>query len=155
MRRGCTDRPALRRLSAEQLLDSIRVAASGQFVPAERCFLDIRSTALTRALGRPASRNEISTARPDDVAVVQALELLNGSELHEMIYGNALIADAAGRQDARRLVDQLYRATLCRPATPAERNSGRAYLQAAESPGDGVKDILWALVCSPEFQYIK
>ena len=52
-------------------------------MPAERAFLDNRSTALARRLGRPASRNEISTARPDDVAVVQSLELLNGPELHE------------------------------------------------------------------------
>ena len=83
--------PALRRLTAEQFLDSVRVAAAGQFIPGERNFLDIRSTALSRALGRPASRNEISTARPDDVAVVQALELLNGPELHEMIYTNCLV----------------------------------------------------------------
>lgn len=146
--------PALRRLTAEQLLDSIRVAAGGVFVPGERSFLDIRSTALSRALGRPASRNEISTSRPDDAAVVQALELLNGPELHEMIYSNAVFA-AAAKQDARRLVDRLYRAALSRPATPEEKNAGRTYLQVADSPTEGMKDILWALVCSPEFQYIK
>jgi hypothetical protein len=147
--------PALRRLSAEQLLDSIRVAASGAFVPAERCFLDIRSTALSRALGRPASRNEISTARPDDAAVVQALELLNGPELHDMIYKNSLFTDAAARKDARQAVDRLYRATLSRPATAAEKNAGRSYVQGADSPAEALKDVLWALVCSPEFQYIK
>jgi hypothetical protein len=147
--------PSLRRLTAEQLLDSVRVAASGQFVPAERCFLDARSTALARALGRPASRNEISTSRPDDAAVVQALELLNGRELHEMIYSNTLFTEAASRQDPRRLVDRLYRAALSRPANVPEKNAGRAFLQSAESPAEGMKDLLWALVCSPEFQYLK
>jgi hypothetical protein len=147
--------PALRRLTAEQVIDSIRVAASGQFIAGERNFLDIRSTALTRALGRPASRNEISTSRPDDAAVVQALELLNGPELHQMVYTNALFTDAATKKDPRRLVDGLYRAALSRPATTAEKNAGRAYLQASDSPAEGLKDILWALVCSPEFQYIK
>jgi hypothetical protein len=147
--------PSLRRLTAEQLLDSVRVAASGQFVPAERCFLDVRSTALARALGRPASRNEISTSRPDDAAVVQALELLNGRELHEMIYSNTLFTEAASRQDPRRLVDRLYRAALSRPANVPEKNAGRAFLQSAESPTEGMKDLLWALVCSPEFQYLK
>jgi hypothetical protein len=77
--------PSLRRLTAEQFIDSVRVATTGELAPAQRCFLDARSTALARALGRPASRNEISTARGDDAAVVQALELLNGHELHEMI----------------------------------------------------------------------
>jgi hypothetical protein len=147
--------PGLRRLSAEQLLDSIRVATSGKLEPAARTFLDARSTALSRALGRPASRNEISTARPDDAAVVQALELLNGHELHEMIYANASFADKAKRPDPRRLVDLLYRAALSRPATTAEKNAGRAYLVVAESSDEALKDMLWALVCSPEFQYIK
>jgi hypothetical protein len=147
--------PGLRRLTAEQVLDSVRVATSGQFVPAERCFLDARSTALARALGRPASRNEISTARPDDVAVVQSLELVNGHELHEMIYGNALTSETAAKGDPRRVVDRLYRAALSRPATVAEKNAGRGYLQGVDSPTEGMKDMMWALVCSPEFQYIK
>ncbi len=147
--------PALRRLTAEQLLDSIRVAASGAFVPAERSLLDIRSTALSRSLGRPASRNEISTSRPDDAAVVQALELLNGPELHAMIYKSVLFTDASAKKDARAAVDKLYRATLCRGATTAEKTAGRNYVQVADSPVEGLKDVLWALVCSPEFQYIK
>jgi hypothetical protein len=147
--------PSLRRLSAEQLLDSIRVAATGQFVPAERTFLDNRSTALTRALGRPASRNEISTARPDDAATVQSLELLNGAELHAMIYSNSLSTEASARQDPRRLADRLYRAVLSRPASVGEKNAARAYLHAADSQAEGLKDMFWALVCSPEFQYIK
>jgi hypothetical protein len=147
--------PALRRLTAEQFLDSVRVATSGQFVSAERAFLDNRSTALGRALGRPASRNEISTARPDDAAVVQALELLNGPELHGMIYSNPLFTSTAGKQDPRRLVDRLYRTALSRPATTPEKTAGRTMLQAAESSEEGMQDVLWALVCSPEFQYIK
>ena len=147
--------PGMRRLTAEQLFDSIRVATTGQFVPAERSLLDNRSTALSRALGRPASRNEISTSRPDDAAVVQSLELLNGPELHQMIYANAVFADVPGRQDPRRAVDRLYRAALSRPATVAEKNVGRAFLQGAESQAEAMKDMLWALVCSPEFQYIK
>jgi hypothetical protein len=147
--------PSLRRLTAEQQLDSIRVVTTGTLIAAERTLLDARSTALARALGRPASRNEISTARPDDVAVVQSLELVNGPELHEMIYSAALATESAARQDARRVVDRLYRTVLSRPATQAEKNAGRVFLQTADSPADGMKDIVWALVCSPEFQYLK
>ncbi|MEX2112866.1 MAG: DUF1553 domain-containing protein [Pirellulales bacterium] len=146
--------PSLRRLTAEQFLDSLHVATSGQWSPELRCFVDARSTALARALGRPASRNEISTSRPDDVAVVQSLELLNGQELHEIIAA-ARFDDTIGRQDPRRLVDRLYRAALSRPATTDEKNLGRAFLQAAGSPEEGFRDVLWTLVCSGEFQYIK
>lgn len=147
--------PGLRRLTAEQFLDSVRVATSGQFVPAERTLLDHRSTALSRALGRPAARNEISTARADDAAVVQSLELLNGKELHEMIYGNPLPMAGAPKQDLRRVVDRVYRAVLNRPATVNEKNTGKAFLQSAETTDEGLGDMVWALVCSPEFQYIK
>ncbi len=146
--------PSLRRLSAEQLLDSIRLVTTGELTPQQRTFLDMRSTALMRALGRPASRNEISTSRPDDVAVVQSLELLNGGNLHEMIY-NTTAWNEAAQQSERRLVDRLYRTVLSRPATVAEKNAGRVFLQSASSPEEAVKDMLWALVCSPEFQYIQ
>ena len=156
MRRDYFARPALRRLTAEQLLDSIRVATTGQLVPAERCFLDNRSTALARALGRPASRNEISTARPDDVAVVQSLELLNGRELHEMIYSNALFTEA-GRQAGsapRWSIGSIARCSAGRPRSPRRTPAARI-CKPSESPAEGLKDMLWALVCSPEFQYIK
>ncbi len=83
--------PALRRLTAEQLIDSVRVVTTQVLEPKKRIYLDKISTALTRALGRPASRNEINTGRPDDVAVIQALELLNGEEFNQMVYGGAIL----------------------------------------------------------------
>jgi hypothetical protein len=146
--------PSLRRLTAEQFLDSLRVVTAGELEPTVRTFLDARSTGLGRALGQPASRNEISTSRPDDVAVVQSLELLNGPELQQIIDG-AKLEDLVIKQDARRTVDRLYRAVLSRPPTVEERNLGRAFLQAAPSQEEGARDMLWTLVCSPEFQYIK
>ena len=146
--------PSLRRLTAEQFLDSLRVATSGELEPALRTLLDARSTPLARALGRPASRNEISTSRPDDVAVVQSLELLNGQEL-QLILDEAKLDDTIVRQDARRTVERLYRTALSRPPTVDERNLGRAFLQAAASPEEGARDMLWTLVCSPEFQYVR
>jgi hypothetical protein len=146
--------PSLRRVTAEQFLDSLRVATSGELEPALRTLLDARSTPLARALGRPASRNEISTSRPDDVAVVQSLELLNGQEL-QLILDEAKLDDTIVRQDARRTVERLYRAALSRPPTVDERNLGRAFLQAAASPEEGARDMLWTLVCSPEFQYVR
>lgn len=147
--------PSLRRLTAEQAIDSLRLAMTGQLRPQERLFLDGRSTALMRALGRPSSRNEISTSRPSDVAVVQSLELLNGPELEELIQQYALLVKLPRRIDHRRLVDQLYQAVLSRHATPDEKRLGKEFLEEAESLSDGLHDMLWTLACSPEFQYIK
>ena len=53
--------PSLRRLTAEQLLDSVRLATTQTFDPNARLWKDKSSTALTRALGRPTARDEIST----------------------------------------------------------------------------------------------
>ncbi|MFM9995229.1 MAG: DUF1553 domain-containing protein [Phycisphaerales bacterium] len=130
--------PALRRLTAEQLVDSVRVAATQKLDPRSRLYLDTTSTALTRSLGKPASRNEISTGRPDDVAVVQALELLNGSEFHGLVYAGALL-NGLSDDAPERAIDELYRAALARPPTPDEMHLAAEYVRSAAereaSPG--------------------
>ncbi len=130
--------PTLRRLTAEQAIDSVRVATAQRLDPSRRLYLDTASTALTRTLGRPASRNEISTGRPDDVAIVQALELLNGDEYHSIVYSGALfqgLADPApGTSEAggfEPAVEILYRAVLSRPPTPNERGLAVEYVASA------------------------
>src|SRR5256885_5661521 len=50
----------------------------------DRLYRSSNSTALSRALGRPAARGEISTGRPDDVAVVQELELRSEEHTSEL-----------------------------------------------------------------------
>lgn len=147
--------PSLRRLTCEQVFDSIRVATTGELAPGERAFLDSRSTALMRALGRPASRNEISTARPDDVAVVQSLELLNGPELHELIDTNLSFAKPLPKTNLTAAVDQLYRKILSRPASAEEKKVGTQFLQSFDTFNDGLRDVYWALIVSPEFQYLR
>lgn len=147
--------PSLRRLSAEQLLDSFRLAATGELSHEQRTFLDGRSTALMRALGRPVSRNEASTSRAEDVSVIAALELLNGGELNELVVradsGELKIA----QRDPTRAVNNLYRAVLSRPATSEERRQGTSFLKSASSLAEGISDMKWVLLCCPEFQYIK
>jgi len=123
--------PALRRLTAEQLIDSIRLAMSQELRPQRRLYLDKTSTALTRALGKPASRNEISTARPEDVAVVQALELLNGEEYRRLIYAGRLLDELGRDRDAAGIVSGLYAAALSRPATAVERQAAIDFLRPA------------------------
>lgn len=147
--------PSLRRLTCEQVLDSVRVATTGELAAGERTFLDSRSTALMRALGRPASRNEISTARGDDVAVVQSLELLNGPELHELIDTSLSFAKPLPKGNVSGAVDQLYRKILSRPASAEEKKLGAQFLQGFETLSDGLRDFYWALVVSPEFQFIR
>lgn len=147
--------PGLRRLTAEQFIDSVRLATAEQLPAAERNFLDARSTALPRALGKPASRNEISTARPDDVAIVQLLELMNGPELQTMIDEAVVLHRAVRKTDLPKLIDRIYRTVLTRPPTNDERRLALAFLSVGTDYAANVKDLYWALFCSPEFQYLK
>ena len=151
--------PALRRLTAEQLLDSVAVAMSQELDAQHRRYLDKASTALTRALGRPAARTEISTGRSDDVAVVQALELLNGEEFYERIYSGKEIDQTTHQKELAQLVGRLYWVVFSRPASAQEQTLGAVFLQqsaalpdqAGEKP---IGDVAWSLFASPEFQYI-
>ena len=36
-----------------------------------------------------------------------------------------------------------------------EKRAGQAFLGSYALTTEGLRDLLWALVCSPEFQYIK
>ncbi len=127
--------PSLRRMTAEQLIDSIRVAVTQKLDPRRRLYLDKTSTALTRALGKPASRNEISTARPDDVAIVQALELLNGEEYHRLAYQGTLLRELAARaaEQPEQVIASAYQAVLSRPPTTAEVGIALKFLGAGAS----------------------
>ncbi len=147
--------PTLRRLTCEQFLDSVRIATTDRLGTEERAYLDARSTPLTRALGRPASRNQISTSRPDDVAVVQSLELMNGKELQDLIDRATLLEKPIRKTDFPRVVDRVYRSVLSRPPTNEEKRLAQAFLTAAVVPAEGVKDLMWTLLCSPEFQYLR
>jgi hypothetical protein len=145
--------PSLRRLTAEQLLDSISVAIGQRLDSQKRLYLDKGSTALTQALGRPAAHNEISTARPDDVAIVQALELLNGEEFYERIYSSSIAEQLANQKDLATAMDRLYWVALSRPPSADERKLGASFLKTSNR--EQVGDALWALFASPEFQYIR
>ena len=121
--------PTLRRLTEEQLLDSVNVALGNTGAP--RAYLDGDSTALTRALGKSAARNEISTSRSDDVAVVQALELLNGEEFNRRIALGTLDGELSSEPEWPRIVTRAYWATLGRAPTPKELGAGNQFLEAA------------------------
>jgi hypothetical protein len=131
--------PSLRRLTGEQFIDSLREITARKW-DKTRLFRSASSTALTRALGRPAARNEISTGRSGDVAVVQSLELLNGTELHQMVYDGEILDALASAEDR-----ELYWTVLNRAPMPAELALGLACLQdqsPAAPPATG-QETVW------------
>jgi uncharacterized membrane protein/YHS domain-containing protein len=140
--------PSLRKLTAEQIIDSIRLVTTQKLDDKSRVYHSIKSTALTRMLGRPASRNEISTARPDDVAIVQSLELLNGSEWANLIYKSSMLDRLSAEKDATDVVDFVYRAALSRPATKEEIALASEFLKTsapttAPASAPSPEDVVW------------
>ena len=167
--------PSLRRLTAEQLIDSIRASTTKNWKNENRTYLDKSSSPLTRALGRPPAHNEVSTGRSDDAAVVQSLELLNGTELHKIVYSGEVLDEIAKEEKLETAAEKIYWLALSRVPKNEERDLAVKYLAAnaenilprKEGAGDSSKepnemnpkkeavgDLLWALFVSPEFQYI-
>ena len=151
--------PTLRRLTAEQWLDSIRRVTRKEWKNEDRAYRKEDSTPLTRALGKPAARSEVSTARPDDTAVVQSLELLNGPELHRMVYSEEITGIfTKSTASPEEMAQHLYWLTLSRMPSAAERATIASPLSGANGPKaltEAIGDILWVLFVSPEFQYIR
>lgn len=98
--------PLPRRLTAEQVVDSLsaitgewRVIQTDTSARFAREW-ELRSTELTRALGRPM-RDQVITTRNSESSTLQALELVNGVTLHQQL-----------RRGAQRLVGMLPTAPL-------------------------------------------
>ncbi len=149
--------PALRRLTAEQFIDSLEYSGGKSH---RRINRDDFAPALAIALGRPASRQEVTTSRSDDLAVVQALELLNGTELHDLVYSSVFVEKLASLA-SKESVTQIYWTVLSRPPTEREQVLGGTFLAESEKGEnetlvrEKIGDMLWALFVSPEFQYIR
>ena len=124
--------PSLRRMTAEQFLDSVTTATWQRLDLQRRAHLDKTTTALSRALGRPAARTEITTWRSQDLAIVQSLELLNGEELQHLLHSGTLLADGNP--------DKLYRAVFSRVPTAKERAMAEAYLESSPAAAARVGD---------------
>ncbi len=93
--------PVPRRLTAEQIVDTLsaitgewRVVQTDTSARFAREW-ELRSTALTRALGRPM-RDQVITTRNSESSTLQALELVNGVTIHQQL-----------RRGAQRLVGML------------------------------------------------
>ena len=153
-----------RRLSAEELMDALALATGVQPVfpeappdtGAEQVtdphvgkdgFLDL--------FGRPARESSCECERRSDLSLPQALNLVNGKTISDAVAdANGRVAKAvlSGRSN-HDLVSELYLASLSRPPSAAELESGIKYLQDGAGRTARAQDLLWALVNSKAFLY--
>jgi len=153
-----------RRLTAEQLLDSVVVAAGSRIkfpeVPpdfrAEQLpgphvgmggFLDL--------FGRPQRETPCECERRSDMSLPQALNLINGPTIAEALAdpdGRVAKLILAGAPDDK-LVQELYLAALARLPDAKESEAAIAYLKRGSSRAARAQDLLWALLNSNAFLF--
>lgn len=159
--------PVVRRLSAEQFVDALAQLthawpekADVELPPigGEPAVRDIgiraafkTSNPLTTAMGRP-NREQVVTSRPQTATTLEALELTNGQTLADTLARGASHWSAQ-HVAAEALVTQLYRQALGRAPHAEELAAGSALVGDPVTP-EGIQDLLWALVMSPEFQLV-
>ena len=155
---------ALRRLSAEQLADSVS-RATGVDEPYRVGPPGLRAvhvpyvaagSRLLRLFGRPTERaSACECVRSPDSTLPQVMHLLNGEALWEKIRASGgTVERLSGKHtEPGDLVAALYLAVLSRPPSGDESGTGVRYLAASKSRREGAEDLAWALLNSPEFLF--
>ena len=112
----------------------------------------VRQHPFMQALGRP-SRENVATSRDDQATLLQALELTNGAFFNNVLEEGAEEWLVNYRNNPEEIVNELYLKTLGRAPSSKEE---RIMLSAlGNTPKvENVQDLFWAILLSPEFQYI-
>jgi hypothetical protein len=104
------------------------------------------------ALARP-NREQVVTTRPTTATTLQALELMNGETLAEVLKrgANNLLAGPVAAKG--KLIATVYEEALGRKPSASELDLARDIVgQPAQAAG--IEDFLWAVAMLPEFQLI-
>lgn len=162
-----------RRLPAEVIYDALtQVTASESTQEAVRADLSRRAIAhlsthmagtyAMHVFGKPERRLNSDCERTSEPSLLQAVFLQNDPLVMIRLRQSGWLAEveerlaALGDGDARESIDRVareaYLRTLGRPPTVAEKTRARRYLEEdVESPAEGARDLLWALINTREF----
>ena len=161
----------VKRLSAEALLDAIDRAAGTQ-TKFKNLPLGTKAIELPDAeypdffltvFAKPKRASVCECERSPDENLAQALHTLNGDILANKISdAKGRIATLLGFKSAdgkpkphEEIVRDLYLAALCRQPTDAELAASQKFLKQAGSPKECYEDLLWALINSKQFLFVR
>lgn len=166
--------PHIKRMTAEQLVDTIRQVTETQTTAVPRNFpaAEIEKKAgaqgepftsraamqpsdfLQRALGRP-NREQVVTSRPQQLTPLQALDLANGQALNKIIQaGAAKLLASHGDKTPNDMITMVFYRGLSREPSDQERVICREMIGPALER-EGLEDLLWSVFMLPEFQHIR
>ena len=150
-----------KRLSAEQLLDSISLATG---VPEEykSLYPGTRATQVPdpeiesyflEVFDRPS--RQLICERKNTPTLNQALHLVSGESLQKKIAGEqgVLRKLLLGRRSPAEIVEELYLGTVSRLPDAGERKLAEDAVRKAGDAGKGLEDVFWALLSSKEFLF--
>ena len=155
----------VKRISAEPLLDAIDYAT---LTPTKfpNLPLGTRATELPDSnykdpflvtFGKPKRASVCECERTPDENLAQALHTLNGDVVASKIAnGNGRVAQLlAAKKPHDEIVTELYLVTLSRRPSPAELEASHRFLAESPSPQECYQDLLWALVNSKQFLFVR
>lgn len=105
-----------------------------------------------KALGRP-SREIVTTSREDQATLLQALELTNGEFFNGVLGEGAQSWLKKYGEDSSAILDDLYEKALNRKPSNEEKTIMLNVLGEAPEE-EQLQDVFWAVLMSPEFQFI-
>ncbi|MBI1314797.1 DUF1553 domain-containing protein [bacterium] len=153
----------VKRLPAEVLLDAIDDACGTQErfagVPLGTRAIELPdsnySSYFLDTTGRPQRVVTCECERTSTPNLAAVLHLVNGDTIQKKLSDKGgrlakLIAEKKASADA---VRELYLATFCHPPSESETAAAVGLIESAESPQQGLEDVLWALLNSREFLF--
>ena len=108
---------------------------------------------LLGAFGKPERSLSCDCERSDDSTLEQALQLLTGPVLNQMLTtpDNRIGRLLAVGKSNEEIVEELYFAALCRPPSEKERAGALALIAHNTDRRRALEDVLWGLVNAKEF----
>lgn len=156
---------AVKRLTAEPLLDAIDAACGTQTkfkdLPLGTRAIEIPDAEypdyFLNTFAKPRRTSVCECERSPDANLAQALHTLNGDALSTRIANptgriQRLLTNKASHAE---IVNELYFVTLCRPATAAELSASEQLLADSPTPKECYEDLLWALINSKGFLFVR
>lgn len=151
-----------RRLSAEQMLDSIAVAtgyrASFQDLPAGTRAVQVPDGNVVgndflMLFGRPKRQSACECERSSNVTLSHALNLINGKTIGDCVSnsGNRFTKLVEMEKDDQKVIEEVYLSCLNRP--PTEKELKTIQLGEGKVRLEAVQDLAWALLNSPAFLF--
>lgn len=153
----------VKRLPAEVLLDAIDDACGTQErfsgVPLGTRAIELPdsnySSYFLDTTGRPQRVVTCECERTSTPNLAAVLHLVNGDTIQKKLTDSRgriarLIAD---RKDIPEAVREFYLATFSRPPSESETSAAVNLVETAETPRQGLEDVLWALLNSREFLF--